>query len=72
MLYKESLFLGPVPLSPGSHTDQQEHFRMKAAISLCVLLVAAVLALGDGAPLPGDEIPTPYRGKMVTELILVM
>ena len=57
-VYKEPLFLGPVLLSrlDCSYTPNQlNRFRMKATISLCVLLVAAVLDLGDGASLPTDN-----------------
>ena len=56
MVYKEPLFLGLVPLSLLDCTpDQLNRFRMKATISLYVILVAAVLALGDGASLPTDS-----------------
>ena len=49
-------FLGPVPLSLLDCTPNQlSRFRMKATISLYVILVAAVLALGDGASLPTDS-----------------
>ena len=56
MVYKEPLFLEPVPLSLLDCTPNQlNHFRMMATISLYVILVAAVLALGDGASLPTDN-----------------
>ena len=56
MVYKEPLVLGPVPLSLLDCTPNQlNRFRMKATISLYVILVAAVLALGDRASLPTDN-----------------
>ena len=44
---------------------------MKTTISLCIILVATILTLGDGASLPA-YVREPFRGKMVTELIVVM
>ena len=56
MVYKEPLFLGPVPLSLLDCTPNQLNcFGMKGTISLYVILVAAILALGDGASLPTDN-----------------
>jgi len=46
-----------------SETYQQDCFKMRTTISLSVILVAAILALGDGASV-GEDSRYAQRGKM--------